>query len=1084
MKRFISLLLTTALITATFAGCNFHGDKGENEVLILNTPNAMVSFGNSPISGVETAEPADLAVKGTSQIKTVSVLVGDNDADYITRTLKGYNSEMSFTLEGVKPNVPTMIDIEEIHLREDGAIAYTVFANGKEVYTRSYAACADGPNHAYFDITADLVGADGKIHIRIVNKTENEVRFRRVWAISDPETVAAEQGIAKKMDVVLMLNEQPKNLNMEYLKSLVESYRCAGMYNIALCWEIQYMQWGKEQTESWLNNVLNASIYTGATLYLGINSWWAGTPSGPDGQGGYWQDATYQQITYDKNNYDGRGNWQLSSPNEWSDTPWLSMNNDYYNQVRVQRIQETVEYIQLRTAEIALSGKELPAVHLYTENEPYYWPINWTQYDFDKNPNGVGDFSTWVIQDAAKDGIVLDPTDGLSNEEALWLYRNLNTYISEVGNAMADGLGYNYITIKDGVISYPTEQIVTDSYTHTPVHSIYPNWDTNQKAWENHVLDSIHFGGEWSIWLNDDNVRALDYLLAYGSFSNINAERWGFPGGGNSTDFRVLSQCYAYGLEGVIIYNVLRDKDQDNVIQESVVGGTLMPQRVYATDPIFESDFSKRTAYSINNVLVGIEGLRWDGMVVMPNSEAGGSLTYCIKNDKDYSSGLRVAVNGSFAVEGNIEVLVGTSQDNLKSVGVYPAASGSISVDASCYAGAEQIYIKVRIYGENLTAAQMSTLCINNLSIYRDGSAAGCADGSCYTYDENRIRCQIIAARADAERLMNRYLEACGGTLTTASQKEHFQTAYNLYAQGRYGEAFASISQSISQLLPATFVISGYGQLGAYPVEISVDSTAKVTVTLKEVSEESVRFSLSAGEDTAVTVSLLTNKGSWSMRQTADGDWIISAGETTAKKGKVSFQIDLAKRVTTTRPQQFEGRVWYASASSVHIQSQDPTVTDYCHSVEFLIASNAVVRRGADGTAPQDMQICDGSSLQYGDYIQVKCNEQGRITEIYAWYGDVTGTVIAVEEIDLEKMTNAAVTIRLEDGSTKRFEIGYDTTLTFTGATGASGKLALVESVGLKVGQQITVSYCPYEVNGRVRALTISNVMSFAAGHR
>ena len=119
--------------------------------------------------------------------------------------------------------------------------------------------------------------------------------------------------------------------------------------------------------------------------------------------------------------------------------------------------------------------------------------------------------------------------------------------------------------------------------------------------------------------------------------------------------------------------------------------------------------------------------------------------------------------------------------------------------------------------------------------------------------------------------------------------------------------------------------------------------------------------------------------------------------------------------------------------------------------------------------------MCDGGSLKYGDYVQVKCNEDGRIIEINAWYGNVTGTVVSVEEIDLEKMTNAAVTVRLADGSTKRFEIGYDTALTFTGATGATGKLALVESVGLKVGQQITVSYCPYEVNGRVRALTISD---------
>lgn len=1035
----------------------------------------MASFGNSPIDGVETAEPADLTTVGTSEKKTVSTLVGDYDTSYTVRTLKGYGSEMSFTLEGVTPDAPAMIDIEEIHLRDDSSIAYSVYVNGVEVFGRTYAVSADGPNHAYFDVSAEVVGSSGKLAIRLVNKSDGEVRFRQMWAISDPDTLAAEQGIAKKMDVVLMLNEQPNNLNMEYLKSLVDSYKCAGMYNIGLCWEIQYLQWGKKQTETWLNNVFNASIYTGATLYLGINSWWGGTPSGTDGLGGYWQDVAYQQITYDVNNMDNRGNWQLSSPNEWSDTPWLSMNNDYYNAVRVQRIKETVEFIQLRTAEIALSGKEMPAVHLYTENEPYYWPINWTQYDFDKNPNGVGDFSTWVVQDAAADGITLDPTDGLSEEEAYWLYRNLNTYISEVGSAIADGLGYNYITIKDGVISYPTEQIVSDSYSHTPIHAIYPNWDQDQRAWENHVLDSIHFGGEWSVWQDDDSSRSLDYLLAYGSYANINAERAGFPGGFSSTDFRVLSQCYAYGLEGVIIYNVLKDSDQQNVINASTVGSTLMEARTFAMDPIFNSDFTKRTGYSINNTLIEIEGMRWDGACIMPNSEAGGSLTYCISNNSSYSSGLQIAVTGSFSGEGSIEVLAGSSLDDLKPVGVYPAGEGSVSIDSSFYEGGDKIYIKARIYGDGLTAAQMSGLCITSVGIYRDGLISGCTDGSVYTYDENRVRCQIIAARADVERLLNSYLESCGGTLVTDTQKANFKAAYDLYAEGRYGEAFASISQSISQLLPATFVVSGYGQLGEYPVEIQTDSSAKVTVTLKEVSDEAVRFSISASSDADVTVSLLTSSGKWSLTQMEDGDWLISAGGTAAKDGKVRFSIDLAERAAKEYPQEFEARIWYASSGSVHLQSQDVRVTDYCHSTEFVISSSAVVRRGIDGTAIEDMQICDGSQLQQGDYVQVKLNESGHIVEINAWYGAVTGTVVAVEQIDLEQMTNPFVTVQLSDGTTKRLEIGYDTQLTFTGATGALGKLVLVDDVGLEIGQTVSITYCPYEVNGRIRALKITD---------
>lgn len=1075
MKRVLAAVLALALMLLTVPGC----DPGEGEGLTvkLDMEQSVAMFGDSPIEGVQVAEPKDLTTAGTSETKQVSVLVGDNDSTYTVRTLKGHDSEMAFTLEDVTPGKAAMLDIEEIHLRTDASIAYTVYVNGTEVFGRTYAPIADGPNHAYFDVPAEIVGDSGKLKIRIVNKTEDEVRFRRVWAISDPETLAGEQGVDKKMDVVLMLNEVPNNLNYDYLKQLVNSYSCNDMYNVGLCWEINYQQWGKARTEEWLNNVITASLQTGATLYLGINSWWAGTPSGMDGQGGAWQDVQYQQITYDPTNSDGRGNWQLSSPNEFSNTPWLSMNNEYYNETRKQRIKETVAYLQQRTAELALAGQDLPAIHLYTENEPYYWPINWTQYDYESYPNGVGDFSPWVIEAAKEDGVTLDPTDGLSEEEAYWMYRNLHTYISDVGNAMADGLGYNYITVKDGEVTYPTEQMVSDSYSHTPIHAIYPNWDENQRAWENHVLDSIHFGGEWSIYLDADASRSLDYLLAYGSYSNINAERAGFPGGFSSTDFRVLSQCYAYGLEGVVIYNVLADSDQQNVIDESTVADTDMEVRYYETDPIYESDFSQRTAYSINDTLTAINNFRWDGTSIVPSNAQGGILTYKIKNAAGYASGLRVAISGSFADEGGrVEIFAGPSLDAMKSVGVFNSAEQNVEIDPSFYAGGDEAYVRVHVYGEGLTTAQLAGLAINKVGIYRTGSGNGRTDGTVYTYRENRIRSQIIAARADVERLFADYMERAGGKLTSESQKKNYEAAYALYREHRYGEAFDEISKAISQLLPATFVISGYGQLGEYPLEVSVDASAKVTVCLKEVSDETIRFSMSASSDTAVTVSYLTDSGKWSMTQDENGDWVIASGDTAAKDGKASFAVELEERKAMDYPEEFEARFVAGSATTISLMSQNTAVNDYCLYVDLPVSTDAVICRAADGTAKENMTACTVAELKAGDYLQIKLNENDRITEVYAWYGNVTGTVTKVEEISVQgTMSNAFVTVQLSDGSSKRFEIGYDTATTYTGATGEMGKLLLVGNCGLKVGQKITVQYCPYEVNERVRAIAISD---------
>jgi hypothetical protein len=155
------------------------------------------------------------------------------------------------------------------------------------------------------------------------------------------------------------------------------------------------------------------------------------------------------------------------------------------------------------------------------------------------------------------------------------------------------------------------------------------------------------------------------------------------------------------------------------------------------------------------------------------------------------------------------------------------------------------------------------------------------------------------------------------------------------------------------------------------------------------------------------------------------------------------------------------------------VVSQNVEVTDYCHSAEFPMTVNAVIRRGADGTPVENLQECDVSQLQKGDYVQVKLNDRGRVVEINAWYGQITGKVIKVEQIDLQKMTNAAVTIQSADGTVKRLEIGYDTLLNFAGATGEMGKLALVDNLGLWEGQTITATYCPYTVNDRTRAIEL-----------
>ena len=255
---------------------------------------------------------------------------------------------------------------------------------------------------------------------------------------------------------------------------------------------------------------------------------------------------------------------------------------------------------------------------------------------------------------------------------------------------------------------------------------------------------------------------------------------------------------------------------------------------------------------------------------------------------------------------------------------------------------------------------------------------------------------------------------------------------------------------------------------------MQVDNDAKVTVCLKEVSAEGVRFAMSASLDTDVTVSLLTQSGAWGLTQLENGDWLIAKGDQAPQDGKVSFRIQLKERKSKEYPKEFGARLMLTDSTNLYVQTQDPIITDYCYYKEFPLSADVKLYRGIHGTDQAELKPCSVIDLQLGDYVQVKLNDRGRVEEVYAWYGQITGTVVAVEEMSLfGTVSNPFVTVRTDDGTTLRLEIGYETLLHFTGATGEMGKLALVEAVGLTVGQKITVTYCPYEWEGRIRAIEI-----------
>jgi hypothetical protein len=70
-------------------------------------------------------------------------------------------------------------------------------------------------------------------------------------------------------------------------------------------------------------------------------------------------------------------------------------------------------------------------------------------------------------------------------------------------------------------------------------------------------------------------------------------------------------------------------------------------------------------------------------------------------------------------------------------------------------------------------------------------------------------------------------------------------------------------------------------------------------------------------------------------------------------------------------------------------------------------------------------------------------------------------------------ISNPWVTVQDAAGKLYTFEIGRECQLKFSAATGANILLATIGNIGIQKGDTLTVTYSPYVVNNRTRALVI-----------
>jgi len=1078
------------------AAVEFRQTPAENETVTLPANNGGGQTGPTPDPG-EGQEPleskvsqlafgqagqeaaAGLETTGNSGTAEIESTVGQLQNEYTVRYMEGKGSAITFTLRELEPNKSVTVEIEEIHQRNPEAFAYTVLANGQEVYFRTYREASAGPNHYFIELDAAAIGSASTLTLTLRNETETRVNFARIWAYSDFGGLLADENIYRPMTVGLFKpnikwNDYASDLAL--LNGIKMTYADYEMYRISVVFDILYMHWSKEEMKRRLDYLTQLSADSGLAIHLSVDSWWDGTPTGPDGMGGYWRDLPYQQVVYDPLNTDGRGNWKLSTPNVWSNTPWLTMNNAHYNEVREDKIRNVTSYLSQRTGEMKASGAALPPIVVFTENEPWYWPY----FAFNKSPRGAGDFGPAVIAAAAADGLSLDPTDGLSAEELRWLAKNMTDYIASTAQAMADGYGYNAIVVDNGQVYYPEDQLVENAFTHMFPYPKFPGLEERQALWESHMVEDIRFGGEWEDDLDD---RYLSYISARGKFADVNAERSAMQ------DFHFLPQAYAFGADHATIYNYYGG--DENIIRSS----DGMMDSSYVTpsygNVVVDYNFADEQSLSPNATLVETNHVKRSPLlekyvVSADTADAnGGYMTFKADNQGvPFTNGLLVDLTGRnlhyLCSACKIEVWAGPTPGELTLVNTVFnfKSAANVEVKDQVDTASSVAYIRIRLISPSVASLD-NWVSLSSVKISASlGDGSGHKNGFQYTLKQMRERNLWVTYRADIERMLEKYAEQAG-------QNSTYRTIHEQYSKGYYGTAYKTLLAAMSQLLPAKFIVKGAGPLGSYPLKVNnVSQNTNVRTTLYEFGDS---FTIGFAADIATSLTLTLTSASFSHYKAVDlggGIYEISpansgdAGAVAAAGGQAVFALTAPAATVKQYPSAFEARLYGAKApeGSIYIQSQDPEIGEYVNAIELKLADGASIARGPEGSADQDLQAVPVEMLDHGDLLRLTLNSSDEIIAIKAYYGTVYGTITAIEPVVVTgQLRNAFMEFRDESDNEYRFELGQDSQFKSPNATGNSIFTAKIDDWGFKVGDKVTVRYSPYATSGRAkRVLEIS----------
>ena len=1008
-------------------------------------------------------------LKTTGSVSSTKITTDNGTVKETYTALKfaGKGAKAEFTLDLSSPaaasaNNPMMLEIMEVHNNNYTAFGYIIQINGQDVYFRTYEELATGTIHYFVPFSRTMVSDPSKVKVTIISQDASAFSIGMVWGYNDFYSLMDDEDVLTKMGLNLFCSsDTTKGAAFVKKFSGLKSFEPNPLY------EADYLNNLNATSSSALSGYAASAATAGTGVQLMLKKYWL-FADGADGLGGRWSDLKYQQVQYNASNK----TYTNTTPNGWSNTHWLSMSNSYLNNASCNKLYQILSAFADSNALAAAKGKTPNFIQMIMEHGTGYYH----ESDF-----YGGDFSQEIIETAKKRGIILDPTDGLSYEEKRYMY----FIVAEMNQQQADtyraAMGHSAVVVKDGKVTLPDYQPTENMYSHgTQTADQWISYDDRITGWMSGI-GSGYWPSSENMWFDDQ--RLYEYQLGYGRIGCVNLEM--YIHGNKEAIQSYVTQGYRNGMEYVTMFNDLDEyntynnvKEVDNLQNQAVT--EYHYERAYLdVDYMRDYNTSMITNLSLTPGVVSYDNCRVGatGNLFCTDTAKIGTVTYKVTSATALENGLKVYLEGKTSKGASIEIYGGTSLSNLSKVGTFKFTEeltwfnkySGFNLDITDKTkGVKEYYIQIRMSNIGASAANTSIRAIKVTTPWdiRSGSLTGMTT----TNAQRRMQNLWVSEREALESLMATY-KAQGGSDNV------YEAAVKLYGYGRYKSAYQLLTGEISQLLPAKYSVVNSGTLGKYPISVSLKSGNTVVVELQKVSGSEIQFRLITERKQTVTLNLssLVKDGYYKVEQLGDNLYRIAllkkneSGAVKAEGGKATFEVTatLAKteKVANTT---ISGRaVINGSTSSIILQVQDPTIGEYGQGVTFHLMDNCTFTRQKEGSSSTQTQ-----PPRAGDMVTITLDANGFVVDMKSVYGEVTGKIVKFEPPTVTgKACNGIIT--LDNGVSYEIEYSSGTTKFSTERLNGEARTLSIAKIAreIKVGQTVTITYCPHTTNGSYRRI-------------